>query len=61
MRWIGWKPLELDWVKLNTNGSLLSTIGMPSARGVFRDNNRGWLGGFFGNIGPGLVDNVEAL
>ncbi|WCJ39427.1 Polynucleotidyl transferase ribonuclease H-like superfamily protein [Euphorbia peplus] len=49
--WIAWKPPELGWVKLNTDGACKGNPGFASAGGLIRDCNGKWCGGFGVNIG----------
>ncbi len=48
---IKWKPPDLGWVKLNTDGASLGNPGIAGGGGLIRDSNGGWVGGFARAIG----------
>ena len=43
---IGWQHPPRDFVKLNTDGSVLGNPGLTSSGGVLRDSNENWVRGF---------------
>ncbi|GLU09907.1 hypothetical protein SLE2022_267420 [Rubroshorea leprosula] len=47
----GWDPPPLNWLKLNTNGSVTSNPNNAGCGGLFRDNQGHWIMGFIRNIG----------
>ena len=50
-RMIGWMPPRVGWMKLNTDGASHGNPGPASARGVLRNGEGEWCGGFALNIG----------
>ncbi|KAK0586151.1 hypothetical protein LWI29_001876 [Acer saccharum] len=56
---IAWSPPDLDWVKLNVDGSLNPESGMISAGGIVRNHLKNWIGGFALNRGTGSILEAE--
>ncbi|KAK2658657.1 hypothetical protein Ddye_005190 [Dipteronia dyeriana] len=56
---ISWKLPDIDWVKLNIDGSMIRRRGSISAGGVVRDQKKNWLIGFALNKGSGSVQEAE--
>jgi ribonuclease HI len=48
---IGWQHSPHDFVKLNTDGSVLGNPGLASPGGILRDSNGNWLRGFSHKLG----------
>ena len=48
---IGWQHPPRDFVKLNTDGSVLGNSGLASSGGVLRDSNENWVRGFSHKLG----------
>ena len=48
---VKWKPPDLGWAKLNTNGASLGNLGIAGGRGLIRDSDGNWVGGFARAIG----------
>ncbi|GLU17060.1 hypothetical protein SLE2022_334570 [Rubroshorea leprosula] len=48
---IAWDPPPPEWIKLNTNGSVIGNPGLGGCGGVFRDSQGQWVLGFTRNIG----------
>jgi ribonuclease HI len=55
---IKWKPPDLGWAKLNTDGASLGNPGIAGGGGLIRDSNGGWVGGFARAIG--VTTSVQA-
>lgn len=49
--WVSWNPPPQGVLKLNTDGSMVSSTGMASAGGVFRDHQGAWVFGYVTKIG----------
>ncbi|KAF7815995.1 ribonuclease H [Senna tora] len=43
---MGWNPPPANWVKLNADGSCLSTTGEIGAGGIIRNSEGQWIKGF---------------
>ncbi|KAL5789176.1 hypothetical protein ACOSQ2_004064 [Xanthoceras sorbifolium] len=56
---IVWLPPCEGWIKLNVDGGRSSYGGKIYAGGIWRDNNKRWLGGFSLNRGVGSVLEAE--
>lgn len=56
---IGWCPLNVGVIKINTDGSFKGSTGMAAAGGVLRDEHGNWVGGFIMNSGLSNVENAE--
>ncbi|GLT27441.1 hypothetical protein SLA2020_024380 [Shorea laevis] len=50
-RLISWEPPPHDWIKLNTDGSVIGNPGMGSCGGLFRNSQGMWIIGYTCNIG----------
>jgi hypothetical protein len=48
---IKWKPSDLGWAKLNTDGASLGNPGIAGGGGLIRDSDGSWVGGFAQAIG----------
>lgn len=46
-----WSPPMIGWTKCNTDGAALSSNGMASCGGLFRNSNSDFLGAFAVNLG----------
>jgi exonuclease III len=55
---IKWKPPDIGWAKLNTDGASLGNPGIAGGGGIIRDSNGGWVGGFARAIG--VTTSVQA-
>ena len=55
---IKWKPPDLGWAKLNTDGASLGNPGIAGGGGLIRDTNGNWVGGFARTIG--VTTSVQA-
>uniref|UniRef100_A0A2N9FE83 CCHC-type domain-containing protein n=1 Tax=Fagus sylvatica TaxID=28930 RepID=A0A2N9FE83_FAGSY len=55
---IKWKPPDLGWAKLNTDGASLGNPGIAGGGGLIRDSNGDWVGGFARAIG--VTTSVQA-
>lgn len=42
----GWIPLEIEWIKLNTDGAVSFDAQQATIGGILRDANAIWLWGF---------------
>ncbi|GLT35133.1 hypothetical protein SLA2020_096110 [Shorea laevis] len=51
IRLISWEPPPTGWIKLNTNGSVISNPGTTSCGGLFWDSQGQWVVGFTRRIG----------
>ncbi|XP_024640682.1 uncharacterized protein [Medicago truncatula] len=47
--WVTWKAPSAPWVKVNTNGSVVDSLG--ACGGLFRDHSGAFLGAYASNIG----------
>ena len=52
-----WKPPTINWVKANTDGSVVNSIS--SCGGVFRDFRGSFLGAFASNLGEVSIYEAE--
>ena len=57
-KWIGWCPLQQNWVTLNTEGCYQKESNQAGGDGILRNHNGKWLGGF--SIRLGICFAVEA-
>lgn len=57
---IAWKKPELDWMKVNVDGSYSAVDGSASCGGVLRDNTGSWRRGFMCNLGICSIGEAEA-
>lgn len=59
---IAWKPPDVGFVKLNTDGASLGNPGVAGAGGVIRDASGDWLVGFMLHLGvcSNMVAEMEA-
>ena len=48
---VKWKPPDLSWAKLNIDGASLGNLGIAGGRGLIRDSDGNWVGGFARAIG----------
>jgi ribonuclease HI len=48
---VKWKPPDLGWAKLNTDGASLGNPGIAGGGGLIRDSDGSWVGGFARAIG----------
>jgi hypothetical protein len=48
--WVGWKPSDVGWVKLITDGACKEAY-TAGCGGILHNNNGEWLGGFAKQIG----------
>uniref|UniRef100_A0A2N9HP80 Reverse transcriptase domain-containing protein n=1 Tax=Fagus sylvatica TaxID=28930 RepID=A0A2N9HP80_FAGSY len=48
---VKWKPPDLGWAKLNTDGASLGNPGIAGGGGLIRDPDGSWVGGFARAIG----------
>ena len=48
---MGWEKPPLGWVKLNSDGSTLSSLGRAGGGGVIRDHEGKWLKGYARSLG----------
>jgi ribonuclease HI len=48
--WVGWKPPDVGWIKLNTDGAC-KEVYAAGCGGILRNNNGEWLGGFAKQLG----------
>lgn len=55
---ICWDKPELNWSKINTDGSVISSSA--GAGGVIRDHNGKWISSFSANLGMADVNQAEA-
>ncbi|CAI9105936.1 OLC1v1004973C1 [Oldenlandia corymbosa var. corymbosa] len=58
-RCIHWIPPPVDWVKVNSNGSVDPSIGVGYAGGVIRDCHGRWLEGFMMKVGFCTITGAE--
>ncbi|KAJ1376805.1 Ribonuclease H-like superfamily [Sesbania bispinosa] len=56
-----WSPPPLDVIKGNVDGSFFPDSKRMGVGGLFRDNNKQWLGGFSGYVGCGNPLEAELL
>ena len=49
---IRWEKPNAGWKKLNTDGSLVDSLGLVGGRGVVRDEQGNWVLGYARRIGP---------
>ena len=50
-RSIRWEKTAMGWKKLNTDGSVLGSVGQARCGGVVRDDHGKWIVGFTRHIG----------
>ena len=56
---ISWCPPEVDWVKLNVDGSMSAEMNSIAGGGVVRDRSESWVTGFALKIVTGSVLEAE--
>ena len=55
---VRWNKPEMNWYKLNTDGSAIRNLGKTGGGGIIRDHNGGRISGFSKAIG--IATSVEA-
>ena len=50
MKQVKWSKLAEGWLKLNTDGSVISTSGLSGCGGLLRDRAAQWIVGFAKSI-----------
>lgn len=56
---LSWTPLPLNWIKINTDGSIMGNLGPAGCGGLLRDSQGQWIIGFIRNIGDTTALAVE--
>ena len=51
MKEVRWEKPPVGWSKMNTDGSVLGSMGIAGCGGIVRNNQGGWVAGFSRRIG----------